>query len=345
MESSCDESALALFEPSVGLRGEWVHSQIERHQPYGGIVPDLASREHLANFPWLLRAALEQMGTKRPETIAVTAGPGLAGCLALGLSLGQALALAWDCPLVGVNHLRGHAFSPFIAEHAADPVSFEARFAELLPHLGLIVSGGNTILFEIDRDRRLQMLGETQDDAAGEALDKGAKLLGMPYPGGPLIEKRAAGGDPTAYAFPRSFLHSDELKFSFSGLKTSLRYTMEDLSDADLEAAMSDLCASYQAAVVDALAGKVRRLLKSRRGRWRSLGLSGGVANNRTLREAFSAISEKTRLPLFLAQPKHSGDNAGMIAFAAWIDPDGVRQPGVEGLSFDPGWVLARGAS
>jgi N6-L-threonylcarbamoyladenine synthase len=342
VESSCDESALALFDPAQGLVGEWVHSQIEKHQPYGGIVPDLASREHLRHFPRLLRLAQEQLGDRRPETLAVTSGPGLAGCLALGLSLAQALALAWKRPLVGVNHLRGHAFSPFIAAHAEDPAAFRERFAEWLPHLGLIVSGGNTILFEVRTDLTLKILAETLDDAAGEALDKGAKLLGMPYPGGPLIEKKAVDGQIDAFAFPRAFLNSGEAKFSFSGLKTSLRYTMEEMSDETLEAAMPDLCASYQAAVVDALAGKTRQILRRGRGRWRSLGLSGGVANNRALREAFGDLAERSKLPLFLAQPKHTGDNAAMIAFAAWLNPDGCRQSAAGApLSFEPSWTLA----
>lgn len=340
IESSCDESALALFSPALGLTGEWVHSQIGQHQPYGGIVPDLASREHLANFPWLLQAALGQLGEKRPEILAVTAGPGLAGCLALGLSLAQALGVAWKRPVVGVNHLRGHAFSPFIGLHREAPDSFRKRFAALLPHLGLIVSGGNTLLFEIDGQRRITVLAQTVDDAAGEALDKGAKLLGMPYPGGPLIEKRARGGDAKAFDFPRSFLTSADLKFSFSGLKTSLRYKLEAVSDAQLERAMPDLCASYQAAVVDALEGKVRQVIRRNPGRWKSLGLSGGVANNRSLRKTFDALAERASLPLFIAQPKHTGDNAGMIAFAAWVDPEGCRRSEGRSLGFEPGWLI-----
>jgi len=341
VESSCDESALALFAPESGLAGEWIHSSMEQHQRYGGIVPDLASREHLANFPWLLTAALDRLGEDRPERIAVTSGPGLAGCLALGVSLAQALGLVWRRPVVGVNHLRGHAFSPFIELHASDPAGFSEAFADLLPHLGLIVSGGNTILFEIDASRTIRVLAETVDDAAGEALDKGAKLLGMPYPGGPLIEKRATGGDPKAFSFPRAFLNSGELKFSFSGLKTSLRYKLEELSDTELETVMPDLCAAYQAAVIDALHGKVRQVIRRDRSRWKSLGLSGGVSNNRALREAFTQLAERSRLPLLIAQPRHTGDNAAMIAFSAWIDPDGCRPSVNYHLGFDPGWTLA----
>lgn len=336
IESSCDESALALFDPERGLRGEWVHSQILRHREYGGIVPDLASREHLKNFPELLKELLRAYEPGPDDRIAVTAGPGLAGCLALGISLGQSLSLAYGLSLCGVNHLRGHAFSPFIALHEKGPAAFGEAFVENLPHLGLIVSGGNTVLFEIREDQTLRVFAGTVDDAAGEALDKGAKLLGMPYPGGPLIEKAAAGGDVKAFAFPRAFPGSDEFRFSFSGLKTSLRYTLEKLSPGELEAAMADLCAGYQEAVIDALARKARQAL--RKGPYRSLGLSGGVANNARLRERFTAIGAKAGLPVFCAQPRHSGDNASMIAFAAFIDPKGcIPEP----VAFRPDWELA----
>ena len=336
IESSCDESALALFESERGLVGEWVHSQILKHQAYGGIVPDLASREHLDNFPMLLRE-LYAVHTPRPQDqIAVTTGPGLAGCLALGMSLAGALRVAHHLPVVGVNHLRGHAFSPFISLHAEDPRHWPERFAAQLPHLGLIVSGGNTVLFSIDENHRLEVLAGTVDDAAGEALDKGAKLLGMPYPGGPLIEKAAAGGDRKAYDFPRAFPSASEHRFSFSGLKTSLRYLLEKLDDAQLEAALPDICASYQEAVVDALVRKTRQMLRA--GQWRSLGLSGGVANNQRLREVYARMGARAGLPVHIAQPRHTGDNAGMIAFAAFADPQGcLKNP----AAFDPSWELA----
>lgn len=336
IESSCDESALALFEPDTGLCGEWVHSQIARHQAFGGIVPDLASREHLDHFPPLLREMLERHPPRRGDLIAVTAGPGLAGCLALGISLGQALGLAYGIPIVGVNHLRGHAFSPFIGLHGEHPADFVKRLDKLLPHLGLIVSGGNTLLVGIEANRRLTVLANTVDDAAGEALDKGAKLLGMPYPGGPLIEKKAAGGNPKAYAFPRAFPGRGDHRFSFSGLKTSLRYLLEKLDDPALEAALPDICASYQEAVVDALDRKTRQFLES--GKWRSVGLSGGVANNARLRQAMNAVGDEHDLPVCIAESRHTGDNAAMIAFAAHLDRDGCREAPV---AFDPAWELA----
>ena len=338
IESSCDESALAVFDPSKGLLVDLVYSQIQTHQEYGGIVPELASREHLQAFVPLLDQLKETVPLSDITQIAVTSGPGLASCLALGISLGRSLSLALGVPLVGVNHLRGHVFSPFVPLHAKSPENFESAYQDLLPHLGLIVSGGNTVLFQIDEQRTLTVLGETIDDAAGEALDKGAKLLGLPYPGGPLIEKAAGEGDATRFDFPRGMLQSPEVKFSFSGLKTSLRYRLEKMSDAELEADMSDICASYQQAVVDALALKTKSVLKKRD--YKSLGLSGGVANNKTLQNAFAGVASKAKVPLLVAEPKQTGDNAGMIAFAAYLDAGGVVKDG-ESLEVNPSWKVA----
>lgn len=319
VESSCDESALALFDPEQGVVGEWVHSQTELHKEYGGVVPDLASREHLKNFLPLLEASgiVEQRDGIRQ--IAVTHGPGLAGCLALGMAFAKSLALAWDLPVCGVNHLLGHAYSPFISVHAKDPKAFAQAYRECLPHLGLIVSGGNTLLFSMDTEGQLTVVAETVDDAAGEALDKGAKLLGLPYPGGPLVEKLASVGNPKAFDFPKAIAPRNQNRFSFSGLKTSLRYRIEKMNDADLEAALPDICASYQNAVIDQLSGKTRHLLAA--GAYRSLGLSGGVSNNRALRAAMERLAQRHGIPCLLAQPRHTGDNAAMIGFAAFLDP------------------------
>lgn len=348
LESSCDETAVAVFDPARGLAGEWVHSQIALHEAYGGVVPDLASRAHLTHFGPLLQRALGAVPAEKITRIAVTNGPGLAACLAMGLSTAKSLGLAWRVPVVGVNHLRAHAFSPFIALHAAAPAAFDAEFAKLLPHLGLLVSGGNTALFTIDEARRIRLLASTMDDAAGEALDKGAKLLGLGYPGGPQVEKLALTGNAAAFEFPKAVARRSSLEFSFSGLKTSLRYQLEKMTPADIERRKADLCASYQAAVFNALVRKSRLALErghstdSGQTAYRSFGLSGGVANNQTLQRELALVAQGQNIPFFRAQAQHTGDNAGMIAFAAWAEREagGVNDAGLA-LEIAPSLPLA----
>lgn len=340
LESSCDETAVAIFDPERGLLGEWIHSQIALHERHGGVVPDLATREHLRNFSPLLERARNEVGFAGISTVAVTHGPGLAACLALGVAAAKSLSLALRVPLVGVNHLRGHVWSPFIPLHARMPAEFGVRLEAMLPHLGLIVSGGNTLLLNVAVDRRVTVLSSTRDDAAGEALDKGAKLLGLGYPGGPLIEQLALRGRPDAFDFPRGIGRRDELDFSFSGLKTSLRYRLEKLPAAAVEASLADLCASYQQAVVDALARKTRAALWQGQGGLRSVGLSGGVANNQVLRSALAAEARRAGVAFLAAEPQHTGDNAGMIAFAAWADRAGCDATSGLALRIDPSAAL-----
>ncbi|MDE3084188.1 MAG: tRNA (adenosine(37)-N6)-threonylcarbamoyltransferase complex transferase subunit TsaD, partial [Verrucomicrobiota bacterium] len=259
----------------------------------------------------------------------------------------KALALVLRVPVVGVNHLRAHAWSPFIALHGENPSGFDRRLAGLLPHLGLIASGGHTLLFELDKNRRVTVLASTRDDAAGEALDKGAKMLGLGYPGGPLIEKLAENGRADAYDFPRGIARRDELDFSFSGLKTSLRYLLEKMTLAEAGARQADLCASYQQTVVGTLARKTGAALErgpstgsagSGQG-YSSLGLSGGVGNNRALRAVLGELARENGLPFLAAQPQHAGDNAGMVAFAAWVDAPGTDARGLD-LGIEPSLAL-----
>jgi len=347
LETSCDESAVALFDPARGIVAEWIHSQIAVHERHGGVVPDLATREHLRTLePLLARARGGSEGFAKVRRVAVTQGPGLAGCLAIGLGSAKALALALQVPLQGVNHLRGHVWSPFIEMQAEAPEVFDDKLSQLLPHLALVVSGGNTLLAVLDSERRVTVLASTRDDAAGEALDKGAKLLGLGYPGGPWVERRAAqGGRVDAFDFPRGLGPRAELDFSFSGLKTALRYQLEKMPPEEVEAEMANLCASYQQAVVDALTRKARIALERGVGGvgFRSLGISGGVANNRVLRAAMGGVAAKRGIPLFAAEPRHTGDNAGMIAFAAWADPWAKARgldAGGAGIEIQPGWEL-----
>ena len=248
----------------------------------------------------------------------MTRGPGLLPCLSLGLAFARATALALGARVVGVNHLRAHVHSPFIGLHAQDPAGFAEARRRLLPHLGFVISGGNTLLVELSEDLAMRVVARTVDDAAGEALDKGAKLLGMPYPGGALIERRAAAGDLARFAFPRGIPEKADLRLSFSGLKTALRYQVEKMGDAELERDLADLCAGYQEAVIAQLESKFSAALSA--GRYRSTGLSGGVANNRTLRNRLTAVAGRHGLPLLIAEPRHCGDNAGMVAFAALAD-------------------------
>ncbi|MGB0371853.1 MAG: tRNA (adenosine(37)-N6)-threonylcarbamoyltransferase complex transferase subunit TsaD [Opitutales bacterium] len=342
VESSCDESSLALVDPIEGvIVAEIVASQIDLHREYGGVVPDLASRAHLENFAYVF----EQLKQACPEvldkvtSIAVTRGPGLAGCLALGIAFAKSLAVALDVPVVGVNHLRGHLYSPFIPVWVESRSDWSKTYSSLLPHLGLIVSGGNTILAMVDESQAVSILAETVDDAAGEALDKGAKLLGMPYPGGPQIERVGREGDRTWHEFPLASKSKNDRRFSFSGLKTSLRYFLEKTPDSVIEDHLPDLCASYQYAVIRQLRVKTEQILKAFPG-IKSIGLSGGVANNRTLRAEMESLARKSGCPLLMAEGRHTGDNATMIAFAAWANPQGIVDGALDELSFEPAWPL-----
>ncbi|MCX6921385.1 MAG: tRNA (adenosine(37)-N6)-threonylcarbamoyltransferase complex transferase subunit TsaD [Verrucomicrobia bacterium] len=316
IESSCDESALALFDPAKGVVRELISSQAASHEKYGGVVPELASRMHLTALPLLLEGFRGDLPLV--TRIAVTRGPGLLPCLSMGVTMARALAMSLKCPLVGVNHLRAHVHSAFIPLHAQSAPDFPAVKKALLPHLGMIVSGGNTLLVRLDENLKITVVSRTVDDAAGEAFDKGARLLGLPYPGGALVEKLAQTGDKSLFTFPRGIPEKADLRMSFSGLKTALRYQLEKMSDEQVATALPHLCASYQDAILAQLLAKTHAALGQ--GTYRSIGLSGGVGNNRSLRERLQRLAQQHKLPLLIAEPKHCGDNASMIAFAAWTE-------------------------
>ncbi len=322
IESSCDESSVSIFDTEQGVLLNLIHTQIDLHALYGGVVPDLASSEHLKKLPLLAAKAIKSSEFAGTQKIAVTTGPGLPNCLAIGLSAAKGISAATGLPIEGVNHLRGHAFSPFINIHAKDAKNFEENRRSLLPHLGLVVSGGNTVLFELDENLKLSVIADTVDDAAGEALDKGAKMLGMPYPGAPILEKRAISGkvDKNLFPYGQNRKISEDPNFSFSGLKTSLRYYLEKLDAGEIDERFSDICASYQFAVVEQLRRRCAYFLKV--GAYASFGISGGVSNNAMLCSAMENLA-KSRGAKFLCAPKeYRGDNAAMIAFAAFFDPN-----------------------
>jgi len=308
LETSCDETAAALFDARRGLLAGRIASQIPIHQQWGGVVPEVASRNHLLQLRPVIDAVLHEagLGLEAIDAVAATAGPGLATSLMLGLSAAKGLALGLGKPFVAVNHIEGHLLSPFF------PRTPQEAGLAIPAGIGLIVSGGHTLLVEIKAFGAYRLLGRTRDDAAGEAFDKVGKLLGLPYPGGPEIDRLARSGDPRRYAFPRSMLDSGDFHFSFSGLKTAVRYTLPKLG---AEARLEDLCASFQEAVVEVLVEKT--VAAARAGGHRLVAVSGGVSCNGRLREAMSARCAKERLTLRLAEPGLCTDNAAMIAFVA----------------------------
>lgn len=346
IETSCDETAVAVVEADGAapprVLGEAVASQIEKHKPFGGVVPEVAVREHLHHLPQLVPQVLLQAGTRlsQLDAISVTEGPGLAPCLLIGNSYARALAVSTDKVIGGVNHLEGHLFSPFLS--CQRKVEF--------PFVGLIVSGGHTLLVTVyDWDRYVR-LGATADDAAGEAFDKIARLLGFPYPGGPSIEHIARSGNPDAYDFPRAFPDKSNFNFSFSGLKTSVRYFYEKNPQAHKDGQwVADICASFQRAVVDVIAQKSVLAVKHAGGA--TLAASGGVVCNGALRQALQLACTKNGIELLLADPELCTDNAVMIAATAAMKFEAGREPKVStdinpGLSLftaEPTGELARG--
>lgn len=305
VESSCDETGIALYDTQRGLLAHALHSQVAMHEQYGGVVPELASRDHIRRAIPLLEQALAQAGIARGDidAIAYTQGPGLAGALLVGASVACALGLALGKPVMGVHHLEGHLLSPLLS---ATPPAF--------PFIALLVSGGHTQLMRVDGVGRYALLGETVDDAAGEAFDKSAKLLGLGYPGGPAISRLAEFGDPAAYQLPRPMLHSKDLNFSFSGLKTAVLTVVKKQTTNLCEQDKANIARGFVDAIVDVLTAKCMTALKQTG--LKRLVVAGGVGANRQLRAALDAAAAKRRCTVFYPELEFCTDNGAMIAFA-----------------------------
>jgi N6-L-threonylcarbamoyladenine synthase len=311
VETSCDETAVAILRGNDELLASEIASQIDLHRAYGGVVPEAASRQHLRDLPLLLAHALDKAGVtlSQIDAVAATGGPGLASSLMVGAAAVKGLALGLGKPYLGINHLEGHLLSPFFGDAMG-----------IRPAVGLIVSGGHTLLVAIDGFRRYRRLGGTLDDAAGEAFDKVAKLLGLPYPGGPQIDRLSGEGDPGRFDFPRSMIRSGDFNFSFSGLKTAVRYQLAKLEASGQQAAddlqlMADLCASFQQAAVDVLVQKT--LAAGRVEGRRLIAVSGGVSMNSQLRAALAKACAGAGVQLLISPPALCTDNAAMIAAVA----------------------------
>src|SRR5450830_1248620 len=334
IESSCDETGVALvYANGQGvprLEAHALHSQIEMHQAYGGVVPELASRDHIRRVLPLASQVLAAAGRNLAEVdvVAYTRGPGLAGALLVGSGVACALGAALGRPVLGVHHLEGHLLSPFLS---ADPPEF--------PFVALLVSGGHTQLMRVDAVGEYQILGETIDDAAGEAFDKSAKLMGLGYPGGPALSRLAEAGDPAAFKLPRPLLHSGDLDFSFAGLKTAVLTQARKLGDA-LELRKPDLAASTQAAIVEVLLKKSMAAL--RQTGLRRLVVAGGVGANRELRQRLNAACQTARVRVHYPELHLCTDNGAMIAMAAAMRLQSGRAQAGRDYSFDvrPRWPL-----
>lgn len=335
LETSCDETSAAVLRDGVILANV-VASQIRLHAEYGGVVPELATREHLRNLLPVVREALGQAGAALDDltAVAVTRGPGLPAALRAGFTTGQALAFARGLPLYGVHHHEAHLYSPWIGGQPS-----AAQFDQFEPNVSLIVSGGHTMLVHVRGELDHSVIGATLDDAAGECFDKVSKLLGLPYPGGPLLDRLAAEGNPTAFDFPRPLLTDANFDFSFSGLKTSVRYFLEKRPGlADDPQALRDLCASVQAAIVEVLAAKTVRA--ARQFGVACVTASGGVSCNSGLRRELELRCAKRGLKLRVADKRLCTDNAAMIGILA----ERQIRAGLPPTPFDvepkPGWSL-----
>ena len=326
IESSCDETGIAIYDDQQGILSHQLYSQVKLHADYGGVVPELASRDHVRKTLPLIQAALAESGCTAADIdgIAYTAGPGLVGALLVGATIGRSLALAWNKPAVAVHHMEGHLLAPMLEDHAPE-----------FPFLALLVSGGHTLLVRVDGIGRYQILGESIDDAAGEAFDKTAKLLGLDYPGGALLSKMAESGTPGRFVFPRPMTDRPGLDFSFSGLKTFAANTIRTQgTDAQTKA---DIAHAFQCAVVDTLTIKCKRALKETG--LKRLVMAGGVSANRQLRAQLAQMMTELGGEVFYPRPEYCTDNGAMIAYAGLQRLKAGHTVGLE-LSVQPRWSL-----
>jgi len=332
IETSCDETGVALYDTEQGLLGEALHSQVDLHALYGGVVPELASRDHIRRLVPLAREALAQAGRGLGDVdlIAFTQGPGLAGALLVGASVAAGLGLALGKPVTGIHHLEGHLLSPLLAEPRPE-----------FPFVALLVSGGHTQLMRVDGVGRYRLLGETVDDAAGEAFDKTASLLGLGYPGGPALARLAESGNAKRYELPRPKINSGDLDFSFSGLKTAVLTKIRQLAPLD-DTSRADLAASFQAAVVDVLVAKCLQALDTEG--LQRLVVAGGVGANASLRSQLTVAAKQRGGEVFFPPPRLCTDNGAMIAFAAALKAP-LGSPTEPGFPVFPRWDLAAAAS
>ncbi len=301
LETSCDETGVAVFDSECGLIGQALHSQIDLHKIYGGVVPEIASRDHIRCLLPLIKEVLESTGIDRPDAVAYTAGPGLVGALMVGSGLANGLGLAWNCPVIPIHHMEGHLLATMLDE---DPPTY--------PFLALLVSGGHTLLVAVNGLGLYEVLGSTLDDAVGEAFDKTAKLLDLAYPGGPALARLAENGNPEAYPFPRPMLKSPGLDFSFSGLKTAVMLQVKkSTEEGNLDRARADIAASFQRAAVDTLV--TRSVQAAKKTNLDRIVVAGGVGANLHLREE---LAERFDGRVYYPRPEFCTDNGAMIAIA-----------------------------
>lgn len=312
LETSCDETGVALYDTRSGLVAQALHSQVDLHAVYGGVVPEIASRDHIRRLLPLIRQVLEEAGVDRPDAIAYTAGPGLVGALMVGGGLANGLGLAWHRPVIPVHHMEGHLLAPMLEEEAP-----------AYPFLALLVSGGHTMLVSVAALGQYRVLGSTLDDAVGEAFDKTAKLLGLPYPGGPALAELANTGDDAAIEFPRPMLNREGFDFSFSGLKTAVMLEVRKAEEAGtLDDERADIAASFQRAVIDTLVGRTLKAARSEQAE--RIVVSGGVGANTLLRNRLSAEFGGR---VFYPRPEYCTDNGAMIALAGAMRFGDAKEP------------------